>query len=104
MSNGKTDEVIEEIFNSFLSSYWNRFGISTKGNDFVIDCVHLVYKKSHEMNLDEGGTYMYSLDWIKNKKATINSINKSEQLLLIFCMLKKKKYILLAFQIITQIT
>ena len=56
------------------------------------------------MNLNEGGTYMYSLDWIKNKKATINFINKSQQLLLIFCMLKKKKYILLAFQIITQIT
>ena len=56
------------------------------------------------MNLNEGGTYMYSLDWIKNKKAAINSINKNQQLLLIFCVLKKKKYILLAFQIITQIT
>ena len=47
-----------------------------KCSEFVFDYVQLLYYKCHKINLNQGGLYVDSPDWIKNKKATINSINK----------------------------
>ena len=47
-----------------------------KGSDFVFDHIYLLYCKCHKTNWNRGGSYTDSLDWIKNKKATINYINK----------------------------
>ena len=44
--------------------------------EFVFDYVHLLYYKYHKINPIRGGSYVDSLDWIKNKKATINPMNK----------------------------
>ena len=49
------------------------------GSEFVFDYVQLLYYKCHKINLNLGGLYIDSLDWIKNKKATINPINKKQQ-------------------------
>ena len=46
------------------------------GSDFVLESVHLLYYKCHKMNLNRGGSYRDSYDWIKNEKATVNRINK----------------------------
>ena len=40
-----------------------------KGSEFDYD---------HKINLNRGGPYKYLLDFIKNKKATINPINKKD--------------------------
>ena len=48
-------------------------------SEFVFDYVQLLYYKCHKINLNLGGLYIDSLDWIKNKKATINPINKKQQ-------------------------
>ena len=37
-----------------------------------------MYYNCHETNLDRGGSYIDSPDWIKNKKATINPSNKKD--------------------------
>ena len=47
-----------------------------KGSVFVFNHVHLLYYKCHKINLNRGEPYIDSPDWIKNKKATINPINK----------------------------
>ena len=47
-----------------------------KDSESVFDYVHLLYYKCHKINLNHCGSYINSPDWIKNKKATINSINK----------------------------
>ena len=47
-----------------------------KGSEFVYDYAQLFYYKRHKINPNRGGSYIDSLDWIKNKKATINPINK----------------------------
>ena len=44
----------------------------------VFDHVYLLYYKSHKINSNRGGSYMYSPDWIKNEKATKNHINKKD--------------------------
>ena len=47
-----------------------------KGSEFVFHYVHLLLCKSDKINPNHGGSYIHSLDLIKNKKATINPINK----------------------------
>ena len=43
---------------------------------FVFDFVPLLYYKCHKINLNCGGSYENSLDWIK--KETISSINQKD--------------------------
>ena len=49
-----------------------------KGSKFVFDYVYLMYFKCHKINPNAGGSYVDSRDWIKNKKAAINPINKED--------------------------
>ena len=37
-----------------------------------------MYYKYHKINLNRGGSYIDAPDWIKNKKATKNPINKKD--------------------------
>ena len=73
--NDKADEVIKELFDSLKNRYQNNLE-SMKGSVFDFDYVHLLYYKCHKINLNRGGLYIGSPDLIKNKKATINPINK----------------------------
>ena len=50
-----------------------------KGSEFVFDYVHLLYYKCYEIGPNPGGWCIDSPDWIKNKKATINSINEKNR-------------------------
>ena len=47
-----------------------------RANDFVLDYVQLLYYNFHKINLNCGGSYIDSTNWIKNKKSKINSIIK----------------------------
>ena len=47
-----------------------------RGSEFVFNYVQLLYYKRHKINLNRGGSYIDSPDWIKIKKATINPITK----------------------------
>ena len=49
-----------------------------KSSEFVFKYVHLLYYKHHKINQNCGGLYIDPTDWIKNKKATINPINKKD--------------------------
>ena len=49
-----------------------------RGSEFVFDYVHLLYYKCHKINLNCGRWYTVFADWIKNKTAAINSINKKD--------------------------
>ena len=49
-----------------------------RSSDFAFDDIQLLYYKCHKINLNRGGSYMDSPDWIKNKKATTNPINKKD--------------------------
>ena len=49
-----------------------------RSSEFVFNYVLLLYFKCHKITLNRGGSYIDSLDWIKNKKATINPTNKKD--------------------------
>ena len=49
------------------------------GSGFIFDCAHLLYYKCHKINFIYAGSYIDSPDWIKNKKGSINPVNKNDK-------------------------
>ena len=76
MINDEAEEAMKKLFDSPKNRYQNNLE-SMNGSKFVSDYVHLLYYKCHKINLNHGGSYIDSPDWIKNEKATINHINKT---------------------------
>ena len=54
------------------------FETSMRGSEFIFDCVNLSYYKCYKINFKRSGSYIDSPDWIKNKKATIYTVNKKD--------------------------
>ena len=50
-----------------------------KANEFAFDSVDLLYYKVHKISLNRSRSYIYSPEWLKNKKATINPINNDDK-------------------------
>ena len=50
-----------------------------RGSEFVFDSIDLLYYKLHKISLNRGESYIDSPDWMKNKKAIINSKNKDNE-------------------------
>ena len=65
-------KLLKEILNHFL------LDISSimKGSSFTFNHADLSNYKCHKIDPNRSGSYIESPDWIKNKKATINSIIK----------------------------
>ena len=74
--NDEENYVIENFFRLLLYRYQIRLKVSIIGSDFIFDCVHLLYYKCRKINFKHGGSYIDSPNSIKNKKVTINLVNK----------------------------
>ena len=72
-----TDDIIREIFRSFLRNYQEELKI-IKGSDFVFESVDLLDYKLHRVRLNRGGSYIKSPKWLENKKAVINPKNEND--------------------------
>ena len=81
MINNEADEVMKDPFDLLKNRYHNNLE-SMKVNEFVFDYIQLIYYKCHKINSNRGGLYIGYPYWIKNKKATINSINKKDKKML----------------------
>ena len=75
MISNEADEVIKKLFDSLKNSYQNNLE-SMRGSNFVLDYFQLLYYKCYKINVNCGGSHIDYLDWIKNRKTTINPINK----------------------------
>ena len=84
MISDATDEIIEKLFNSLENRYQNNLQ-SMRGSEFVFNYIQLLYYKCHKINLNRGGSYIDSPDWIKSKKVTIYPINKKDNMFSIPC-------------------
>ena len=71
----ETDEIIK-LFKSLLQNYQEGLEKSMKRSEFVFDSTDKLYCKLHKINLNRGGSYIYFPEWLKNKKTTINPINR----------------------------
>ena len=74
----ETDEIFEKLFESLLKKCQEGLEKSMKGSEFVFDSVDLLYYKLHRITRNRRGSYIDSPEWLKNKKATINPINKKD--------------------------
>ena len=75
----ETDEIVEEIFESFLQKYQERLEESMRGSEFAYDSVDALYYSLNKVSLSRGGSYIDSHKWLKHKKATINPKDKDEK-------------------------
>ena len=75
MNGSDTDEIIEELFKSFLQKYEENLQEKMKGSDFEFDGVNFLYYDFNKISINRGGSYIDSPKWLKNKKSTINSKN-----------------------------
>ena len=74
MTGSDTNEVIEELFKSFLQRYQESLQEKVRGSEFEFDGINLLYYDFHKISLNRGGSYIDSPEWIKNKK--INNKSK----------------------------
>ena len=72
-------ELLINFFESLLSKHQGNFEASMRGSDFIFGSIQLLYYKCHKVNFRSGSSYINSLDWIRNKKATLNLKNKDDQ-------------------------
>ena len=79
MMGSETDEVIEELFESFLQKYQEGLEESIRGSKFAYDGVDAWYYSFNKVSLSRGGSYIDSPKWLKNKKATINPENTDDK-------------------------
>ena len=76
MMGNETDEIIDELFESFLQNYQKDLEESMRKSEFNFDSVNLLYYHLQKASLSrKGSSYIHSAKWLKNKKATIDPKN-----------------------------
>ena len=68
MIGSDTNEVIKELFKSFLQRYEEGLQEKMRGSDFEFDGIHLLYHDFNKISLNRGGSHLESAKWIKKKK------------------------------------
>ena len=71
-SSNETDDIIKELFKSFLNNYLKEEIILRKGSGFIFESVDLLSYTFHKISLKRGKSYIKSPEWVINKRATIN--------------------------------
>ena len=72
MIGSDTNEVIKELFKSFLQRYQAGLQEKIRGSEFEFDGIYLLHYNFNKISLNRGGSYIESAKWIKDKKSTIN--------------------------------
>ena len=73
------DNIIEELFKSFIQKYEENLQNKMSGPDFEFDGVNFLYYDFNEISLNRGGSYIDSPKWLKDKKSTINPKNNGDK-------------------------
>ena len=79
MIGSEIDEIIEDLFESFLQKYQKGLEELMTRSEFVYDSVDVLYYNLNKVSLSRSGSYIDSPKWLKNKKATINPENKDDK-------------------------
>ena len=88
MMGSETDEIIEELFKSFLQKYQEGLEELIRGSEFIFDSVDALYYNLNKVSLSRGESYIDSPKWLKNKKATINPKNNDTLSISFNCCIK----------------
>ena len=75
------DDIIEELFKSFIQKYEESLQNKMRGSDFEFGGVNFSYYDFNEISLNRGRSYIDSPKWLKDKKSTINPKNNDDKCL-----------------------
>ena len=75
----KTDGIIEELSEFLLQKYQEGLEEKIRAREFVFDSIDLLHYNLQQLSLNRGGSYIDSLKWLKNKKATTNPENNDDK-------------------------
>ena len=78
-SGDEKTNIINKLFEPFLSNYQKEENISRLGSNFVFEGVDSLAYHIHKINLKRGKSYIKSPEWILHKRATINPKNKDNK-------------------------
>ena len=73
------DDIIEELFKSFLQKYEDNLQNKMKGSDFEFDGVNFLYNDFNKISSNRAGSYIGSPKWLKDKRLTINPKNNDDK-------------------------
>ena len=73
------DDIIEELFRSFLQKYEENLQNKMRGSDFEFDGVNFLYYDFNKISLNRGGSYIDSPKWLKDRESTINPKNSDHK-------------------------
>ena len=66
------DDIIEELFKSFLQKFEENFQQKMRGSDFEFDGVNFLYHSFNKTSINRGLSYIDSPKCLKDKKSTIH--------------------------------
>ena len=73
MVGSETNEIIMDLFVSFLQKYQEGLEESMRGSEFVYDSVDVLYYNLNKVSLSRGGSYIDSPKWLKKQKSNNKS-------------------------------
>ena len=73
-----TSNIINKLYEYFLSNYQKEEQILRNGSNFVFESVDVLGIHFHNIKLKRGSSYIEFPKWIANKKATINPKNTKD--------------------------
>ena len=79
MNGDDTNEIIKELFKSFLQKYEENLQEKMRGSDFEFDGVNVLFHDFNKTSIYRGGSYIDSPKWLKDKKSTINPKNNDHK-------------------------
>ena len=68
MIGSETDNITDELFESFLQRYQEGLEESMRGNEFVFTNFDLLHYHIQRISLNRGGSYVNFPKWLNNKK------------------------------------
>ena len=80
MVGSETNEIIIDLFESFLQKYQEGLEKSMRGSEVVyeVNLSNVLHYNLNKLSLSRGESYIDSPKWLKNKKATINPQNRKD--------------------------
>ena len=74
----ETEDIINELFNTFRKRYQEGLETKMRGSSFTFDRIDLLKYHLHKISLNRGNSYIESPEWLKNKGVTINPKNTKD--------------------------
>ena len=74
----ETEDIINELFNTFRKRYQEGLETKMRGSSFTFDRIDLLKYHLHKISLNRGNSYIESPERLKNKGVTINPKNTKD--------------------------